>query len=257
MRSYQEAIDQGARFYVSHSGGKDSQAMYAFVCGLVPSEQITVIHAHLGEIEWPGVRQHIRATIHHTYNECQAGKTFFEMVERRFETRPDVPSWPAPGPRQCTSDLKRDPIHTFIRRDLKSRGERLAVNCTGLRAQESKSRAKRATWSLNKKLEAPTLGRHVYDWLPIHGWTTEQVFAAIAQAGQEPFHAYADGNERLSCMFCIMGCPGDLQNAARQNPELLQKYLDLEERTGYTMFATGSLAEKLIKHQGPKQEDLF
>ena len=44
-------------------------------------------------------------------------------------------------------------------------------------------------------------------------------------------------------MFCIMGCKGDLQNGAKQNPELLAKYIELEERTGYTMFNNASLAE--------------
>lgn len=57
-------------------------------------------------------------------------------------------------------------------------------------------------------------------------------------------------------MFCIMGCDGDLRNAASHNPELAQKYIDLEERTGYTMFASGSLAEKLV-NLPPKQGDLF
>jgi len=33
--------------------------------------------------------------------------------------------------------------------------------------------------------------------------------------------------------------------AARQNPELLQKYIAMEEETGYTMFASGPLAKIL------------
>jgi hypothetical protein len=57
-------------------------------------------------------------------------------------------------------------------------------------------------------------------------------------------------------MFCIMGCDGDLRNAAKHNPGLLAKYVALEERTGYTMFASGSLAERLAP-ASPTQGELF
>ena len=53
-------IRRGALFYVSHSGGKDSQAMYAALVSRVPRDQIVVVHADLGEIEWRGVQDHIR-----------------------------------------------------------------------------------------------------------------------------------------------------------------------------------------------------
>lgn len=232
---------RGAVFYVSHSGGKDSQAMYAAVCAMVPADQIVVMHADLGEVEWPGVQDHIRSNTAHQVNVVQAVKTFFEMVERRHESRPDAPCWPSPSTRQCTSDLKRGPLQKFMRNDMKARGATLGVNCVGLRAQESSGRAKQKTLKVNASMSKA--GREVWDWLPIHGWLTVEVFAAIAEAGQEAFWAYADGNERLSCMFCIMGCKSDLQHAAKVNPGLYQKYVDLEARTGWTMFHKQSLKD--------------
>ena len=42
--------DAGGIFYVSHSGGKDSQAMYAMLIDLIPADQIVVVHADLGEV---------------------------------------------------------------------------------------------------------------------------------------------------------------------------------------------------------------
>jgi len=138
---------------------------------------------------------------------------------------------------------------------MKRRGATLAINAMGLRAEESSARAKRDVWTLNKTLSKA--GRTVHDWNPIHDWATAKVFSVIKQAGQEPFHAYAEGNQRLSCVFCIMGCKGDLANGAKQNPALFAKYSELEARTGYTMFATGSLAEKIGKINGPIQGDLF
>ena len=235
-----ELIENGAVFYCSHSGGKDSQAMYAYLTARIPHSQIVVVHADLGEVEWAGVQDHIVANITHELNVVRAQwkdgseKTLLGMVERRYETRPDSPCWPSSAARFCTSDLKRDPVAKFIRNDMKARGATLAVNCMGLRAEESTARAKRPEWSLNKRLTNQS--REVYDWNPIHEWSTEEVFKGIEDAGQEPFWAYADGNERLSCMFCIMGSRNDIAHAARVNPDLLAKYSEIEERTGYTMF---------------------
>lgn len=245
----QALIERGAIFYCSHSGGKDSQAQYALLHSLVPQEQLVVVHADLGDIEWTGVQAHIRATVFQEVNVVRAvwkdgsTKDLLSQVRRRFQARPDVPCWPSSSTRFCTSDLKRDPIHKFIRNDLKARGSLLGVNVTGLRAQESPARAKRPTLELNKRLSKA--GREVYEWLPIHHLTTTEVFQVIAQAGQEPFHAYQEGNERLSCVFCIFGCQGDLRNGARQRPELLQEYVDLERETGYTFFHKQSILDKI------------
>jgi 3'-phosphoadenosine 5'-phosphosulfate sulfotransferase (PAPS reductase)/FAD synthetase len=247
-----QAINDGALVFVSHSGGKDSQAMYAHLRGFVPEDQIIVVHANLGEVEWSGVVEHIEANIDdHKLNVVRNGYDFIELVERKFISRPEVPSWPSPQYRPCTAALKRGPIHKFIKAEMKRRGSLLAINAMGLRAEESRARAKRPVWKLNKDLSKA--GRRVHDWSPIHHWTTAEVFSQITTAGQKRFHAYDKGNERLSCMFCIMGCPGDLRNAAKANPELAQRYIDLEHKTGYTMFHNRSLEEIL----SPKQADLF
>lgn len=241
-------IEAGAIFYCSHSGGKDSQAMYAMLCDLVPAEQIVVVHADLGEIEWSGVQEHINNNVAHQVNVVRAiwkdgsEKTLLGMVERRFENRPDAPSWPSSAQRFCTSDLKRDPIHKFIRNDMKARGVSIGINCTGLRAEESSARAKKTDFEINKRLSNNT--RTVYEWLPIHAWSTAEVFDRIAAAGQRPFWAYELGNERLSCVFCIMGSRNDIANGAAQRPELLAKYAELEARTGYTMFPNETIAER-------------
>ena len=70
-----EAINNGALVFVSHSGGKDSQAMYAHLRAIVPADQIIVVHANLGEVEWTGVVDHIEANIDHDLNIVKAGKT--------------------------------------------------------------------------------------------------------------------------------------------------------------------------------------
>lgn len=240
-----ELIKQGAIFYVSHSGGKDSQAMYAELFPIVPIDQIVVVHADLGEIEWTGVQDHIKENIHvdHEMNVVSANKTLFDMIRHRSAKRPDVPSFPSSAHRQCTSDLKRNPIYKFIRNDMKKRGSLLAVNCMGLRASESSARAKKETFKINNTLSKA--GRTVHEYLPIHDFTEEEVFASIKGVGQKAFWAYEAGNKRLSCVFCIMGCDNDLKNGAKHRPGLYQKILELEKETGWTMFHGKSLQDRV------------
>ncbi|KKK82422.1 hypothetical protein LCGC14_2803540 [marine sediment metagenome] len=202
---------------------------------VVPKDQVVVIHAHLPEVEWEGTRTHIKATIgNYQYIECQAIKTFFEMVDHRQK-------WPAPAYRQCTSDLKRGPIEKAIRHDLKAKGKKLAVNCMGLRAEESPGRAKKDPFTAHKSLSKA--GREIYNLLPIHDYLTHQVFNTIKQAGQQPHWAYSKGMERLSCCFCIMASDNDLHVSAIQNPELYIRYVKKEREIDFIFRHKKSLEE--------------
>lgn len=231
-------IEAGALFVVNHSGGKDSQAMLIKVLEVVPTAQILVVHATLGEAEWPGALEHAQQQAEAAglpFVVAQAVKTFFEMVEHRFKVRPgpNSPCWPSASNRQCTSDLKRGPIEREVRRYAKAHGFLHIVGCMGLRAQESPRRAKAAPWRLNSLQSIA--GRTWHEWLPIHDLSTVDVLRTVADAGQQLHPAYALGNERLSCVFCIMASASDLRNGALQNPELYAKYVEIERRTGYTM----------------------
>ncbi|AIQ31654.1 hypothetical protein P40081_28605 [Paenibacillus sp. FSL P4-0081] len=242
-------VESGAIFYCSHSGGKDSQAMYALLQGFIPNDQLVVVHADLGEVEWTGVQNHITSNTRHPVNVVRAikhngeVKTLLGMVEDRGK-------WPSSSCRQCTSDLKRGPIFKFIRNDLKQRGASIAVNCMGIRAEESSARAKKQPFQYN--VSESCRSRDVYNWMPIFDLTTEQVFQVIGDAGQEPFWAYADGNERLSCVFCIMGSVNDLRHGAICNPDLYRRYVDLEKQIGHTMFMKGKQPISLEDHIGIK-----
>lgn len=233
-----EAIAAGALFAVNHSGGKDSQAMLIRLLEIVPRDQLVVVHAALGEVEWEGaleLAQKQSGDVDVPFIVARSVKTFFEMVEHRFKVRPgpNSPCWPSAANRQCTSDLKRDPIQREVRRYAKAHGFSMIVTCLGIRAQESSARAKKPTWSVNKR--GSIAGRLWFEWLPVHHLRAEEVFATIRGAGQEPHWAYAEGNDRLSCVFCIFGSAKDLANGARHRPALLGQYVEIESRTGYTM----------------------
>lgn len=235
-------VEAGALVFCNHSGGKDSQAMYLLLRDLVPADQLVVIHADLGnEVEWEGVKEHIVNNIDGRPLEIAnaiykdgSSKDLLGYVEKRG-------MWPSSSSRYCTSDLKRDPIAVQIRRIMDERGVKRAINCMGLRAEESPSRAKKAAWKLNTRIS--NTKRTVFDCNPILSMLEANVYGVIAQAGQELHWAYKAGMPRLSCCFCVLAGKDDLALAAKLRPELAQKYVDLEAKIGHTFQNKRSLAE--------------
>jgi 3'-phosphoadenosine 5'-phosphosulfate sulfotransferase (PAPS reductase)/FAD synthetase len=219
----QTLIARKALFVVNHSGGKDSQAMMIKLLEIVPPEQMVVIHASLGRVEWHGAlelaqKQAADAGVEFIVARANwadgSSKDFLNMAEHRLDIRPDVPSFPSSKRRQCTSDLKRGPITRETLRVMKARGLKLVVNCEGIRGSESRDRATRTPFvHLNTVLnkygkvahDLAKAGREAYNWLPIFDLQTLDVWCVIRGAGQQPHAAYIAGNERLSCVFCIMG----------------------------------------------------
>ena len=227
---FMEMVRAGALVAVNHSGGKDSQALYATIREMVPDDQIFVVHADLGEVEWPGVKEHIRANIKHPLHLAQAiykdgsPKTLLDMVERRGK-------WPSAGQRYCTSDLKRGPCNKLIRAEAERRGTKLVVSCFGFRAEESAARAKRSPWARNERMSKA--GRDWFEFAPLLAWKEADVWAKIAASGQRRHWAYDAGMTRLSCCLCIMASRADLERAAALRPDLHRRYADLEEAMGH------------------------
>ena len=221
-----ELIKLKALFIVNHSGGKDSQAMTILLRQIVPDNQLLVIHADLPGVDWEGCIEHITDTTNGLeFQIVRAGKTFFEMVKHRQ-------MWPSPKYRQCTSDLKRGPIEKAVRHAVKSRDNKIVVNCMGMRAQESSNRKKLKILKLNTRNSKA--GRSWFDWLPIHSMLENEVFQTIVNAGQIPHWAYSKGMSRLSCCFCIMASKADMQTAARLQPKLYAKYCAMEREIDHT-----------------------
>lgn len=225
-----QLIVRGALFVVNHSGGKDSQAMLIRLRQAgVPNDQLLIVHADLGRVEWAGSQEHIKRTAFGLpLLVATARRSFFQMVRERGK-------WPSPQQRQCTSDLKRGPIAREIRRYLKThpRYNNLVVNCMGMRAQESAARAKAQTLKFSERNSRA--GREWYDWLPIHAMTETEVFQTIRDAGQAPAWPYFAGMTRYSCCFCIMASEADLKTAARLAPDLYREVINLERDIGHTL----------------------
>lgn len=91
-------IADGALVVCNHSGGKDSQVLLIELLKRVPREQILVVHATLGEVEWVGALEHAKFQAEEAgvpFIVAEATKTLIDMVEHRFHVRPDAPSWPS------------------------------------------------------------------------------------------------------------------------------------------------------------------
>ena len=246
---------RGAHFFAGHSGGKDSQAMYRALTKIVPPGQLHVIHADLGFVEYEGVKDFIKSNIHHELLIAQAihkdgsKKDLFSAIRARRLTldsqgRHDAPAFPSSAARFCTSDLKRDPIWKVIRN---SGDYSIVVNCVGIRADESAARAKKVqnNGTLNVNLKNTNSRREAFDYWPIADWSIDQVWTEIADAGQQPHPMYAAGNERLSCVFCILGSTRDLKNGLAKRPELFAAFSELEIEVRTTMFHGQSLADRV------------
>ena len=261
-------IDRGALFVVNHSGGKDSQAMMIKLLEIVPPQQMVVVHADLGRVEWHGAKEvamkqaadaGVAFEVALPIYKDGSVKDFLNMAEKRKADRPDVPSFPSSDCRTCTSDLKRGPIEKVIKRVLRERGLKLVVDCQGIRADESDARKGLQPFThlntqLNKngkpKSDLALAGREAYEWFPIFTLSTLDVWCAIRGAGQQPHAAYIAGNERLSCVFCIMGSENDIYLGSIARPELFAEYVAMEEKLGYTMHMNRmSLKEIVAKAQ--------
>lgn len=237
-------LEQYDWIVVNSSAGKDSQAMLDYVIEQAKDQQVldrvVVVHCDLGRVEWKGTKKLAEEHARH-YG------VRFEVVSRpQGDLLTHIKQrglWPSPQQRYCTSDHKRGQVDKLFTKLTNECGRHTRIlNCMGLRAQESRERAKRMPF-IERDERASNGRRQVSQWLPIFSWTVEQVWARIKAAGTRPHYAYALGMPRLSCCFCIYAPPEALALAGKHNPELLQQYVDVERQIGHKFRVNLSLVE--------------
>ena len=231
---------------VSTSGGKDSCAALAVTLRAAEElgvrDRVVLSHQCLGEAEWEGTLDLVKRHAAHTglrlvvtkYRDREKQElSLLDYVRRRGK-------WPDSSNRYCTSEFKRGPggrvITQLFREDP---GD--ILNVYGFRAEESPARAKKEAFARNSRFS--TKSREVWDWLPIHDWTLDKVWATNKEAGLEQHQAYALGMPRLSCRFCIFAPKAALMIAGQANPELLDKYVQVEEEINHSFRHKLSLKE--------------
>lgn len=234
-------VQEADVIYVSHSGGKDSQAMLAALVRMGLKEKIVLIHSDLGEMEWEPMHHWInQISFGISLNIVRSDMDFFQMV-RKYKRLPS-------GMQQfCTDFLKCVPIEKFIHDHMAQNGYKNAINATGMRAQESKRRALKAAFCVSEMYRPKKHpGQMIWDWLPIFDYAVEEVFSEIQNANQKPHHVYGLGFSRLSCVFCVNGRIAEHQMAAKLKPELAQRMIELEREIGKTI-RTKTINK--VKHQ--------
>jgi 3'-phosphoadenosine 5'-phosphosulfate sulfotransferase (PAPS reductase)/FAD synthetase len=161
-----------------------------------------------------------------------------------METVSVVLPWSTPAMRFCQSETKVDPITSFIK---KRYGKQPILNVTGVRGEESASRAKQPSCSPVAKLPPGSLS-----WRPIHHWTLQDVWDEIAASGIQAHEAYLKyGSGRVSCRWCILASEADLR-ASLLDPaghEVYRRMCDLELTSGFAFQGSrwlSSLATNLL-----------
>ena len=225
---------------ISISGGKDSDAMTYLLLALREIHgwrcQVMLLHCDMGRMEWQTTPAYVDAFAQRVNLPLQVvryeHRDLLDAIHQRMRDRPDVPPFPSAKARYCTATFKRQVTDKFIRRIAPQNG--MVVVAMGLRADESRTRASKAVWGVRKSVDAPTKQRNVYDWLPIHALTLDEVWTTIRANGNVFHEAYSHGNTRLSCALCVLGSLNDLLNGALHNPKIYLELCRIELESGFS-----------------------
>ena len=237
---------------ISISGGKDSQTILDEMFYAVKRDnwggRLLAVHADTGA-EWPQSLPHCQMLCKHYGIELRVAiphRALPEHIERRcrkLQADGRKGGWPSSACRYCTSDCKRNPIQKVIREVFDTKNTYSVLSVTGERREESSHRAKLSEIEPNKPLTAGK--RSVMNYRPILDMTLEQVWTRIRETGLPRHVAYDLGNERLSCALCVLANERDIRNGAVHNPELRDRYLQIERETGHT-FKNGKSLQKIL-----------
>ncbi len=256
-------LDSRAPVAIGVSGGKDSHAVaWALAQELKGyGGPKLLIHADLGSTEWldsgPTCKR-IADRIGWEFTTCaRPAGGLMERWESRWQssirrytdmlTVAVVLPWSTPAMRFCTSETKVDPICATLKRRF---GRVPIINVTGVRGEESGARALQPVSSPGgSKLPPGSLA-----WRPIHHWTLQDVWDAIAESGIRPHEAYGTyGSSRVSCRWCLAGeteVVTDLGIVPIASLAGKKAALLIPKRTPYGLSGEGSFREVAVNALG-------
>jgi len=204
---------------VNVSGGKDSTVAVLEAMKLYPLEDITLCWQDTGA-EYAETEGHVRLladTLNLPLVVLRHPEGFFGLARRRGY-------WPTPDCRQCTAYLKRDTFASWFRHHRSEYPNPVIVS--GIRADESASRAKLPEWSTSEALS--TKAHEVKLWNPCLHMTAEEVFARVRAEGL-PLHPCYEFSPRCSCWLCIFTHPNAVRAYAEQRPDMYEQACALED----------------------------
>jgi 3'-phosphoadenosine 5'-phosphosulfate sulfotransferase (PAPS reductase)/FAD synthetase len=239
----ENAIANDAPVAFSVSGGKDGETA---VLELMPylddrghRGPRILVNSDLGRIEHYDAAAQV-ARLAQRYNlELLQVKPTHEMIDRwqrrwqanlaryiNLQCVKVILPWSTPSMRFCTSEEKNAPIASGLKKRFPGQ---TIINVVGIRAQESAKRAKQQIVTINKGILRKSDDTAGLTWLPIHGYTLEDVIAAHDEANFPMSDVYTKhGLSRFSCSFCIMSSVEDLKASVAIESNIAC-YLELTE----------------------------
>ena len=255
------------------SGGQDSDVLAIEVSRVLKSRDFrgtfVLIHSDLGLIEHKESLPQCRRLAAHVDAELFVVQPLLPMLERwekrrvdntfRFENLERVKllsPWSSADMKFCTSEEKVAPITQFLKNRFPGK---FIINAVGLRREESTNRKKKPVWQENKLLRGKKLQTDGIDWFPILDYLKEHVAAVHFCEHFSRHPVYEKGNERISCVFCVLGSRNDLE-VGLTDPYNLQSFnriVSLEILSTFSFQQSGYLAEVGFDYLSDEQKRGF
>lgn len=204
--SYQDKADV---FYVAFSGGKDSIVLLDIVQRALPSGSFIVVFGNT-DMEFHDTLSFINETRQY----CENLKIEFHEAKADYTSKK---TWFLFGPpsrriRWCCSIHKTAPVVNKIR-ELYGKQFR-SVMITGVRADESSSRADYEEFSIGKKVSGQ------YSFHPLLEWASHEIFLYTYAKNLPMNPLYKIGFNRVGCVMC--------PNSSEKHEYLKQAYFSEE-----------------------------
>lgn len=206
-------------FYLAFSGGKDSQAIYhlAKLAGVRFQAHMNMTSVDPAEVvmfvkrEYPDVERHAPDI------------SFFDLIKKKGRL-------PSKQARYCCEHLKE-------------RGGGGTITVTGIRADESASRARRGEVGTTRKNHRKNMtfdqfsermeemvtcvgGKDKIVLSPILGWTEGDVWEFLGKLGVKHCGLYDRGYRRIGCVYCPMASQREMMEYPDQYPHYTKRFID-------------------------------
>jgi 3'-phosphoadenosine 5'-phosphosulfate sulfotransferase (PAPS reductase)/FAD synthetase len=151
--------------------------------------------------------------------------------------------FPSSMARFCTTLLKLEPLKWWLDSQPDKQNY---VMITGLRAEESPSRAKATPYlEIDEFYGIPR-------WHIIFHWTKEMVFKTHIYYRVNPNPLYLEGFTRVGCFPCIFARKAELRLLSLRYPEALDRVEEYERQVGRSFFGSGKVPDRYCSGVDPK-----
>lgn len=256
-----DAVHKGASVAIVVSGGKDSSGVafrtIEYLDAIGHHGPRLLIHSDLGRVEW---RQSLpiceqlsqRLGVELVVVRRQQGDLLDRLRQRWSDNvrryaelscvRLILP-WPSARMRFCTGELK---VAVICRELVRRFPGKTILPISGIRREESGSRAKAPIAEVQPKLSTVRRQTAGFNWHPIIHWRKSDVLSYLQRKGFALHEAYREyGSSRVSCAFCILSSQADLVAAARctSNTDVYCELVRLEVASTFSFQSTRWLAD--------------